>query len=240
MAHNQPKSDRNKISPAPRSRWPLFTRRERTVLTWRGWLVFLVLLVFIAIGLVRASYPFLAVNAPVAEGVLVVEGWSPDYAFEFAKEEFNRNHYNKIFVTGGPLESGAALSEYHTFAELGVAVLQKMGVNSNSVEGVPAPLVKQDRTFTAAVYLRKWWTAHGEVPAKIDLLTLGPHARRSRLLYEKALGNKTRVGIIAMTPRNYDPAGWWRSSAGVRTVLDELFAYVYARCFFHPPKKAPL
>ncbi len=238
MARKQPNIDRNKPSPAPRSRWPLFTRRERTVLTWRGWLVSFVCLVFIAIALVRASYPFLAVNAPVPGGSLVVEGWAPDYALELAKQEFTRNHYDKIFVTGGPLESGAPLSEYNSYAELGAAVLQKMGMNSNLVEAVPAPLVKQDRTFTAAVYLRKWWTAHGEAPTKVNLLTLGPHARRSRLLYEKALGKKTRVGIIAMAPRNYNPEAWWHSSAGVRTVLDEIFAYVYARFFFHPaPEK---
>ena len=221
-------------SPRPSIPVASFTRRERTVPTWRGWVVCLAFLVLLAISLVRASYPFLAVNAPVPGGSLVVEGWAPDYALELAKQEFTRNHYDKIFVTGGPLESGAPLSEYNSYAELGAAVLQKMGMNSNLVEAVPAPLVKQDRTFTAAVYLRKWWAAHGEAPAKVDLLTLGPHARRSRLLFEKALGDKTKVGIISIAPRNYDPEAWWRSSAGVRTVLDEIFAYVYARFFFHP------
>jgi hypothetical protein len=220
--------------PANPRRWPLFARRQCVVPTWRGWLLGCFCLVVAVIALVRVSYPFLAVTAPVSGGVLVVEGWAPDYAFEYAKQEFTRKHYAKIFVTGGPLESGAPLSEYHTYAELGTAILQKMGMNSNVVESVPAPLVKQDRTFTGALYLRKWWVAHGETPTRMDLLTLGPHARRSRLLYQKALGKNTKVGIIAMVPQNYDAEEWWRSSAGVRTVLDEAFAYVYARFLFHP------
>jgi hypothetical protein len=219
-------------------RWPLLARRTCLVPTWRGWIVCFAFLVMLGMVLVRLAYPFLALNAPISAGGLVVEGWAPDYALEFAKAEFTRNHYDKIFVTGGPLESGAPLSEYHTYAELGVAILQKMGVNSNLVEAVPAPLVKQDRTFTAAVYLKKWWVAHGQVPAKVNLLTLGPHARRSRLLYEKAFGKSTEVGIIAIPPRNYDADEWWRSSAGVRTVLDEVFAYLYARLLFHPSTAA--
>ena len=63
---------------------------------------------------------------------------------------------------------------------------------------------------------------------------MGPHARRSRLLFEKAFGRDTRVGIIALEDRDYDPAHWWKSSQGVRTVTDELIAYGYARLLFHP------
>jgi hypothetical protein len=31
--------------------------------------------------------------------------------------------------------------------------------------------------------------------------------------------------------RNFDPAHWWRSSAGVRTVIGEAIAYLYSRLF---------
>jgi len=43
-----------------------------------------------------------------------------------------------------------------------------------------------------------------------------------------------KVGVIAMDERLYDPVHWWRSSEGMRQVLFEGLAYVYALCFFHP------
>jgi hypothetical protein len=74
------------------------------------------------------------------------------------------------------------------------------------------------------------------MPAEFNLISVGPHARRSRLLFEKAFGREVRVGIIALESQDYDPQHWWRSSMGVRVVTDELIAYSYARLLFHPGK----
>jgi uncharacterized SAM-binding protein YcdF (DUF218 family) len=168
---------------------------------------------------------------------LVVEGWGPDYALQAALEEFNRNHYEKIFVTGGPLEQGVPLSEYKTYAELGAATLLKLGMSTNAVQAVPSPLVRRDRTYTSALSLRNWLDEHGTAPASINLITVGPHARRSRLLFEKALGKGVRVGVTAVPVNDYDPRRWWRSSAGVRAVINEALAYGYARVLFRAPKQ---
>ena len=66
-----------------------------------------------------------------------------------------------------------------------------------------------------------------------NLMTLGAHARRSRLLFEEAFDGKASVGIISITNREYDPRHWWKYSEGVREVIGESVAYVYARFFFH-------
>jgi hypothetical protein len=42
------------------------------------------------------------------------------------------------------------------------------------------------------------------------------------------------MGVIAAPDQTYDQDHWWRSSNGVRTVLSELIAYLYAVIFFHP------
>jgi hypothetical protein len=60
------------------------------------------------------------------------------------------------------------------------------------------------------------------------------HARRTRLLFPKALGPDVEVGIIAVQTPDYDPKRWWRYSEGVRDVIGESIAYVYARFFFWP------
>ncbi len=217
----------------------LLRRRQCLVPTWRGWLALVLCLVVLAWFIVRNICLFLSPNDPITGGLLVVEGWSSDRAMEQAAAEFRQDHYDKIYVIGGPLTHGSHLSQYHTYAELGAATLLKLGLNSNSVVAVPAPLVPQDRTFTAAVALRNWLRAHGVAPTKIQLLSEGPHARRSRLLFEKAMGKEVAVGItsIECPQAEYDPRAWWRTSLGVRGVIDEAVAYGYARFLFRATKE---
>ena len=200
--------------------------------TLRGWLLLLILFGTVLIFGFRNANTFLAVNDPMPDGVLVVEGWSPDYAMETAMSEVKRNPYHKLYVVGGPLEQGAPLSEYKTFAELGAAILRQMGMSSNTVQAVPAPYVRRDRTYAAAIALRNWFRQRGDVPGAINLISMGAHARRSRLMFEKAFGSGTRVGVMDIEDRDYDPRHWWKSSQGVRSVLDEMIAYGYARFLF--------
>ena len=68
----------------------------------------------------------------------------------------------------------------------------------------------------------------------VNVLTEDVHARRTRLLFEMALGPGVKVGIIAVPNADYEAARWWRYSEGVRSVLGESIAYVYARFFFFP------
>jgi uncharacterized SAM-binding protein YcdF (DUF218 family) len=205
--------------------------------TARGWAAVILICAALALAAVRGVHPFLAANDPQPGGALVVEGWAPDYALQAAIAEFQRNHYERLYVTGGPIEQGAPLSEYKTYAELGAATLLKLGMSTNVVQAVPAAFVAQDRTYTSAVYLRKWLHEHGVSPAKFNVLTTGPHARRSRLLFQKALGKDAIVGVIAVQVRDYEPGRWWRSSQGVRAVTSEAVAYGYARFIFRAPKE---
>lgn len=215
-----------------------FRRREAWLPTWRGILLLLILLLSAIIAGVLSVHPFLAPNRPIPGGILVVEGWGPDYAMQASAEEFSRGHYDRLYVTGGPLEQGGPLSEYKSFAELGAATLLKLGLKNNAVQAVPAPLVQQDRTYNSGLALRKYLDEHSIPHPTLNLISVGPHARRSRLLYVKVFGEGTRIGIVALQPRDYDARRWWRSSAGVRTVLSEVFAYVYVRLLFRPSTEA--
>ena len=214
----------------------LLQRRACLLPTLRGWVVLFVGLTICLIVTVRSLRPFLAVNVPISGGLLVVEGWMPDYALQAALDEFKRNHYQHIYVTGGKLERGIHLSAYKTYAQLGAATLMSLGLDSNVVQAVPAPVVKQDRTYASAACLKKWLLEQGIQPTRIHLMTDDCHARRSRLLYQLAMGKQVVVGVTSIPSREYDTHRWWRYSAGVRTVIGEGLAYLYARFLFHPPK----
>jgi uncharacterized SAM-binding protein YcdF (DUF218 family) len=217
--------------------WGLLRRRSCLLPTLRGWLLLLIPSTVLLILGFRNMNAFLAVNDPAPDGVLVVEGWSPDYALETALSEVKRNPRHKLYVVGGPLDQGAPFSEYKTYAELGTAILLRMGMSNDTVQAVPTAYVHKDRTYAAAVALQDWLRQHDAMPGEINLISVGAHARRSRLLFEKAFGGGTRVGIIAVTDRNYDPNHWWQSSQGVRSVVDEMIAYGYARFLFFPSRE---
>lgn len=215
-------------------KWGLWRRRECVCLTWRGWLLLGLLFGGLSFLSLHAVYPFLAVNDPVPAGLLVVEGWVPDYAFEKTIAEFHLARYQRVYVTGGPLAAGAPLSEHQNYAQLGAAVLTRLGLPASDVQAVPAPAVPEDRTYTSALTLKKWLLDHHVAETNITVLTLGPHARRTRLLFEKAFGKDYHIGVVALDSRGFDPQHWWKSSEGFRTVTGEVIAYGYARVLFHP------
>jgi hypothetical protein len=53
-------------------------------------------------------------------------------------------------------------------------------------------------------------------------------------MFQKALGRSVTVGVIAIPADDYDEKHWWRYSQGVRGIIDEAIAYVYARLLFYP------
>jgi uncharacterized SAM-binding protein YcdF (DUF218 family) len=106
------------------------------------------------------------------------------------------------------------------------------------IQAVPSSARYRDRTFSSAVALKRWLDKHKMDVTSFNLVTVGVHARRSRLLFQEAFGDKARVGVIAIEDREYDPQRWWQYSEGVKKVLSEGAAYLYARLLFHPREGA--
>jgi hypothetical protein len=212
----------------------LFQRRECVVPTWRGLLLFLGVSALALILFVRNVYPFLAVNKPSPGGVLVIEGWATDYSMAQAIEEFHAHPYDAFLVTGGPIDKGAPFTQFKTYAEFGEATIEKMGVSPNLVHAVPAPEVERDRTYASAQALKEWMQAHHLSTKNVNVLTMGWHARRSRLLFERAFGPETTIGITALDIPDPNRKPWWKTSVGVRGVISEVMAYIYARFLFNP------
>jgi hypothetical protein len=217
---------------ANRTCWGLLRRRSCLVPTWGGGLALVLGLALLPALLLRGVFPFLALSEPKPGGLLVIQCWAPDSVLKAGIAEFHRHHYDKVFVTGGPIEQGVPLSIYKNQADVCAATLLKLGMNSNALQSVPAPSERPDSIYASAVALKRWWRAHGMAPATINLFTVGPNARRSRLLFARALGKEVTVGVVAFPPEDYDVRHWWRSSQGFRIVTGELIAYCYARALF--------
>ena len=66
--------------------------------------------------------------------------------------------------------------------------------------------------------------------------TCAPHTP----FFKKPLGKNVAFGVIAVPNPDYDARHWWSYSEGVREVIGETVAYVYARLFFHPSEPPPV
>jgi uncharacterized SAM-binding protein YcdF (DUF218 family) len=215
--------------------WGILRRKERWGLSWRGRLI-LGLLGFSTAALVLLNVqPFLAETHRVNTDVLVVEGWIHEHAIRAAKKEFETGRYQRIFTTGGPVAgSGHYVNDYQTSASVGADLLKNAGVPPGSVQMVPSRVMDRDRTYGSAVALREWLDEHDMAVQSVNVMTEDAHARRTHLLFKKALGKNVTVGIIAVPNPDYDARRWWRYSEGVKDVGSEAFAYIYARFFFYP------
>ena len=202
--------------------------------TLAGWA--LILLVLGAAGYLVFShlYDFLAPVAPPHRGIMAIEGWIHDEAVKTAAERFRKGDYAFIVCTGIPLERGSYLFPFHSYPELTARRLEVLGIPKEKIRVAVSPEVTRDRTWRAAQALARRLKELGVEGGDIELVTTGPHGRRSRYLFARALGPRFRVGVVSLPDETYAPEEWYTCSEGVRAVIGELLAYGYARLLFHP------
>jgi uncharacterized SAM-binding protein YcdF (DUF218 family) len=214
-------------------RWLIFVRKERWSLSSGGWLILACGLVLATAVFLQGIYPFLAVTHRVDSDVLVVEGWIHEYAIRSAAEEFRTHAYRRVFTTGGPVTgSGGYVNDFQTSASVGADLLRKAGVSEQSLQMVPSRVMDRDRTFSSAVALRDWIQNHEPFVRGINIVTEDTHARRTWLLFQRAFGKNVQVGIISVPNVDYPANRWWHYSEGVKDVVSEFAAYLYAKLFF--------
>ena len=117
---------------------------------------------------------------------------------------------------------------------VGADVLKRAGIPREAIQMVPSHVNDRERTYSSVVALRDWFREHKTPVSGINVLTERAHARRTRFLYQKAFDQNVTVGIIAVSNPDYNPKQWWRYSDGVREVIGESIAYIYAKVFFYP------
>jgi uncharacterized SAM-binding protein YcdF (DUF218 family) len=209
----------------------VFSRRARWGLTWRGWLASIVILLAIVAILIVRIHPFLAITKPVETSVMVVEGWISMPSLQVAAEQFRAGGYEKLYaVAGSP--SNAEFDPEANYGESVANQFLELGIPPESVFAVSSGNPQRDRTYTSAVSLRNWFEAQGMTASALNVVTEGPHSRRSRLMFEAAFGDDVSIGVISVPDTEYDTSRWWRYSEGVKEVVSESAAYFYARFLF--------
>ncbi len=177
-------------------------------------------------------HAFLSPSAPVGGGLLVVEGWVGKSELRAAIEVFRNGDYELLVTSGVPMFDWD--EPYPTYAERAGDYLLRRGFPDQRLAVVPAPASAQDRTYLSAVTVRDWLAESGRGVDSLDLVSSGPHTRRSWELYRLAFGDGVSIGAIAAASAEYDSSVWWRTSVGARTLVSEAAAWLWTACCFWP------
>jgi len=181
----------------------------------------------------RHIHQFLSIEQVTGAKILIVEGWIPPAELDQAMITFRSGKYSMLITTGGPAPESFTEKKNVSYAELARDYLINKGISSNSVKAVPTPNTDRDRTYLSAAITRDWLNSAGLSPKMLDVISSGVHSRRTLLLYRKAFGPEVNVGIRPTVPTEYDPANWWRTSLGTKTVLMESISLIWTVFFFN-------
>ena len=204
----------------------LLTRKKKAIIY--SSVAFLLWILFIL-----EIHSFLAVTKPIPAQLLVVEGWLHGRpALSDALEEFKKGNYELIVVVGKPYKGDIIQYAGVTTADIVSQELIKKGLEQQYLVVIPVPSVKRHRTLTRGLAVKKWIAESGREITAINVFTIGVHARKSQLLFQKALGPNIDVGIIAGKEVLYDRNYWWLSPDGIRIVSRNVIGYIYALLMF--------
>jgi hypothetical protein len=215
-------------------KFQLFVTKQCRRLTLWGWLVLLLLLALVFRLWLGTVCSWLSLNQPVPAKTLVVEGWIEDYALQHAVDFYRKNNYNHMIVTGLPITQWRDYVTFKNTAQGAVAVMKRYGFKDTVYKAVIPLSVTINRTYNTAVATRLLFQKHPEFGKSFNIYSVGVHARRTHLMFERAFGNPYKIGVIADTDRTFDPEHWWRTSKGFRNVSNEFVAFNYVWAFFHP------
>mgnify|MGYP001791293864 CR=1 FL=1 len=125
-------------------------------------------------------------------------------------------------------------TDYRSEADESAEFIINQGVDPELVQALTAPMVNFERTYTAALEVKKWLP---DSIRAINVFSESVHVRRSQLVYQRMLGDSVRVGAIASKSENRQPEHWWKESGSRNYVLLQLAKYLYANVFvFHHPE----
>ena len=181
------------------------------------------------IWLYRSGESYFSLTRRLPAEVLVVEGWLGYYGYDgflAAASEFNQGHYQYIVATGGLREKQNG-QDPRNYAEMAEQALVRFGVPRDRVIAAPTEGIERERTFKSAVAAWQALRDRGIRPLALNVLTLGPHARRSQLVYEKVFRPASQVGVVAWAPSSYQTEPWWRSQSRTKCLLKETVGYPF-------------
>lgn len=191
----------------------------------------------VLIALMMYGYDYLAMTEPVKAKMMVLETGLDETTYSRFVRLIRTMEPEVVLIIGHPLSIEIPGNAILDTSEIHKEVIARMGIPETRLVSISVPIVSKGRTIAAALLVRDWCEQHRQGDGSINVVSLDAHARRTRFIFREAMGPGTKVGIVAMKTPQIVREGWYRSSYGVRTVIDEWVAWGYARLFLNYEKE---
>src|SRR5258708_36150216 len=113
------------------------------------------------------------------------------------------------------------------YAEMAADELIRLGVPKEEILVVTSKNTEVRRTFESAVAIWQTLRDAGIKPKALNEFTLGPHARRSALVFAKVNSYDCEVGVIGWQPPGYYTDAGWQASERSKTLRLESVRCTY-------------
>ena len=133
-------------------------------------------------------------------------------------------HNNSEYDIGDLDGRSRIKNNFNSNAELARNRLMSMGIDSSLIIAVPGKKAKINRTLTSALAFRDWLNTSDIDVKGINIISVGTHARRTWMTYNKILNEKNVIGIISL-PDNMNRNS--RKSRIFKTLRETLGIFYY-------------
>lgn len=90
------------------------------------------------------------------------------------------------------------VNTYSSHAELARRMLISLGLDSSIVVAIPGKRVRLNRTLSSVLAFRDWLKTSDIDVKGINIVSMGTHAKRTYMTYNKILNEKYKIGIISL------------------------------------------
>ena len=163
----------------------------------------------------------------------VVEGWISDSQIRQAAGLIMEKAISTIIVTGSVMEFCSEYMPADNYAEIGALRLVKAGIPVKNIIVSVGEDNKMFRTYKCALRVRD--TLCGLPYRHVLIFTSAPHARRTFAIYRRVLGSDYDIGIFPLEINGISNDNWWKSSAGVKSVIEEYIG-IFVYCIYGKAK----
>jgi hypothetical protein len=130
---------------------------------------------------------------------------------------------NSVYVVPKPGGILRVVNNFRSNAELTKTRLTWTGIEPSRIIAIPGKKVNINRTLSSALAFRDWVKATNIEIKGINIISLGTHARRTWMTYNRILHEKYNIGIISLPDYRSDAS---RKSKFLKTVRESV-ALVY-------------
>ena len=133
---------------------------------------------------------------------------------------------NSVYSVFYPDGEKRVKNNFNSNAELARNRLISMGINSSQIIATPGETVIVNRTLTSALAFRDWLKQTNTDISGINIISMGAHARRTWMIYNRILKEKYPIGIISLPDYVYTQSRIYRLLKNIRETLGIIYYWI--------------